>query len=86
MRRRLQIVFQDPYASLNPRRTVGETLMEPLKVHFNVSDKDANERVKHTAVDGRACRPNTQTVTRTSSRAVSVNVSASPGRWCSTRR
>jgi peptide/nickel transport system ATP-binding protein/oligopeptide transport system ATP-binding protein len=45
MRRRLQIVFQDPYASLNPRRTVGETLMEPLKVHFNVSDKDANERV-----------------------------------------
>ena len=46
MRRRLQIVFQDPYASLNPRRTVGETLMEPLKVHFNVSDKDADARVK----------------------------------------
>ena len=46
MRRRLQIVFQDPYASLNPRRTVGETLMEPLKVHFNVSDKDATARIK----------------------------------------
>ena len=46
MRRRLQIVFQDPYASLNPRRTVGETLMEPLKVHFGVSDDDANERIK----------------------------------------
>jgi peptide/nickel transport system ATP-binding protein len=33
LRRRLQIVFQDPYSSLNPRRSIGRTLTEPLAVH-----------------------------------------------------
>ena len=32
-RRRLQMVFQDPFASLNPRQTIGDILMAPLKVH-----------------------------------------------------
>ena len=45
MRRRFQIVFQDPYASLNPRKTVGATLGEPLKVHFGLDQSAIDERV-----------------------------------------
>jgi peptide/nickel transport system ATP-binding protein len=45
MRRRFQIVFQDPYASLNPRMTVGSTLAEPLKFHFGLGDTEVRARV-----------------------------------------
>ncbi|MFI5164795.1 MAG: ABC transporter ATP-binding protein, partial [Bacteroidia bacterium] len=33
LRKHMQIIFQDPYSSLNPRITVGEALMEPMRVH-----------------------------------------------------
>ena len=41
LRRRAQIVFQDPYGSLNPRMTVGDTLREVLKVHKLTRGRDA---------------------------------------------
>ena len=46
LRRRLQIVFQDPYASLNPRRRIGDTLAEPMKVHGIATERERPERVR----------------------------------------
>ncbi|HVH76319.1 MAG TPA: dipeptide ABC transporter ATP-binding protein [Stellaceae bacterium] len=45
LRRAMQIVFQDPYASLNPRMTVGETVGEPLKLHALARGAAVRERV-----------------------------------------
>ena len=47
MRRKMQMIFQDPYASLNPRMTVGEIVGEPLAVHKVANQKEINERVEH---------------------------------------
>jgi peptide/nickel transport system ATP-binding protein len=59
MRRRIQIVFQNPYASLNPRFTIGQTLVEPMAIHGIGKDLAEREQRARTllekvGLDGRA--------------------------------
>jgi len=47
MRRKIQMIFQDPYASLNPRMTVEQLVGEPLMVHSVAKGAEIHERVTH---------------------------------------
>lgn len=44
IRRRVQVVFQDPYSSLNPRQTIGSALTEPMRVHNIATGTEARRR------------------------------------------
>jgi oligopeptide transport system ATP-binding protein len=46
-RRKMQMIFQDPYASLDPRMTIGEIVGEPLDVHQTARGKGRRERIAH---------------------------------------
>jgi peptide/nickel transport system ATP-binding protein len=59
MRRRIQIVFQNPYASLNPRFTIGQTLIEPMAIHGvgkDLAEREARARalLAKVGLEGRA--------------------------------
>ena len=59
MRRRIQVVFQNPYASLNPRFTIGQTLVEPMVIHGigrDLAEREQRARtlLEKVGLDGRA--------------------------------
>ncbi len=47
VRRRVQMIFQDPYASLNPRMTVGDIVGEPLDIHNLAAGSERRDRILH---------------------------------------
>lgn len=48
LRRHIQMIFQDPFSSLNPKITVGEAIMEPMRVHgVGASEQDRRDRMNH---------------------------------------
>jgi ABC-type oligopeptide transport system ATPase subunit len=51
LRRELQMIFQDPYSSLNPRRTIGSIIAEPLAIHHIEPDRAARKRAVKELMD-----------------------------------
>jgi ABC-type glutathione transport system ATPase component len=75
-RRRLQIIFQDPYASLNPRQRVGATLDEALATHgLHPARRGRNALRSYCRLS--VSRPSMRSAIRTNFRAVSGSASAS---------
>jgi oligopeptide transport system ATP-binding protein len=50
-RRRMQMVFQDPYASLDPRQTIRSTLTEPMKIHHVTDSKEESNRAAEKLIE-----------------------------------
>lgn len=57
MRRHVQMIFQDPYESLNPLLTIGETVAEPLQVHGLARDKAERQRRVISALEDAGLKP-----------------------------
>ena len=84
MRRKVQMIFQDPYASLNPRMTVGDIIGEPIKVHNLRQGKEVRVRVQE-LLQLVGLNPYFINRYHTSSRAGSASASVSRVRWQSSR-
>ena len=84
LRRDMQIIFQDPYASLNPRMTGGNIVGEPLRIHQIGSRPSASERVLQLLETVGLTAEHADRYPHEFS-AVSASASASPARWRSTR-
>ena len=81
LRRQMQIVFQDPVSSLNPRMTVGNIIGEPIEVHGIATRPREGRDGRQPAPARRARSQSTPPATRTNFPAASGSASASPARW-----
>jgi len=58
LRKRMQIIFQDPYESLNPRQTIGEAIAEPLKIHKIIKGAAARKHRAYELLEKVGLEPN----------------------------
>ena len=79
-RKRMQMVFQDPYASLNPRMAAGRIVSEPLENYSDISAKDRETRVAELFEKVGLARRRDRSAIRSSSPAGSASASGSPAR------
>ena len=77
----MQMVFQDPYSSLDPRQSIADIVGEPLAIHTSMSRGRAGAARRATSRPGRVWARTCCSVSLTSSRAANVNVSPSRVPW-----
>ena len=81
MRREMQIIFQDPFSSLNPRKTIAETIEEPILLAGLIQDSDKRFMRVLDLMDTVGLPIASSTPIPTSSTAAAASASASPGPW-----
>ena len=80
MRRKVQIVFQNPYGSLNPRQKIGDVLGEPLLINTNKSAAERRDLAMKMLMKVGLAAGALSTAIRTCSPAASASASRSPAR------
>ena len=80
LRREMQMIFQDPYASLNPRKRIGQIIGDPMDLHGSPEGPTSSAGCRSCSIVSVSAR-STTTASRTSSPGGSASASASPARW-----